>query len=901
MGQCGLLKDVAQLAPARHAEGDDRVARLGRPKVQRSLQLAGVEHHVQTPPRALEARRVGGVRLDSPAELEAFRLARNLQGVSERAFGLQLAKENAFRVPLGDDLAASRRDGAGRLTGQPIHESRREVEADFAAQRLHRQTKRPAQENAGETEQSLPAERHLAVPGQETQRAVEGQLRLLEGGGRHAVQETVLLHRKTAEAVDCRRKGRVEGAELGQDSVAHTGPSKLHVGVGGVVVKPKPLGVAVRPGLFAREDAHGAHDLSAALAQAGKAVEAATPGKVQEDGLDMIVGGMGRGNSVATRLRRRLFKEPIAGNSARLLQSHASIRSEPWNIGPATYERKVQLRAEGLAERHLAVGLGPLPMVEMRGDRVDSQAVEQVQHARGVRAAAVASQHAASARDQVGLLQMGAQALEHPTHVSSARAIESGNGSESDEPMKPDLSTSVDRLRSLARVQDRDVVREEMVGARAEDIAEGFQRLSIDEGLAILKMLDPEMAADVMVELPTETARQYLDQLPDSVLAHYLDILPPDDAADLHEELEPERFEALLEVIPREDAQEIRRLLRWPEGSVGRMMTDKFFEVSPDMTMADVLADIRNTKEDKYETVNDVYVLDENRHLVGLFSLRRAIRAAPKAAAREVMREDVVSVRAADTAEQAARTMARYGFYALPVLDDADRMVGILTGDDAQSILQEAETEDVLKLGGVSGDAEAYLSLNAWELAKRRLPWLVVLFVAEFLTGTVLRWYTDGATEEGVTGTQRLFLLAQLMPFIPLLIGAGGNSGSQVTTTITRALAIGEIKPGDYLVVMRREFGVALVVGSVLGLLGCARAYFGWGSGVQISLIVGLALPAIVIWATCFGSLLPLAAKRLGIDPAVMSAPFIATFVDATGLVIFFEIAQAILQVRFHG
>jgi magnesium transporter len=454
--------------------------------------------------------------------------------------------------------------------------------------------------------------------------------------------------------------------------------------------------------------------------------------------------------------------------------------------------------------------------------------------------------------------------------------------------MRTDEKTLVERLRSLAKIQSPDVVRQELEGVRSEDIAEAFQRMEVEEGLAVLQQLEADTAADVLVELPTEIAKAYITELPDTTLAHYLDILPMDDALELREELPDERFEALLHLIPDEDALEIRRLMQYPEDSAGRLMTEDFLEVGPEETMVDVLQRIRETPEEEYEMVNDIYVLDPARHLLGVFSLREAIRSDPNVTAEDVMDDDVVSVPPETPGEEVARQIARYGLYAMPVLDRRGRMVGIVTVDDAQEILEDAATEDVLKLGGVSGDAEAYLSLGTWQLIKRRIPWLLILFVAEFLTGTVLRHYTGTAQEGGATR------LAQLIVFLPLLIGAGGNSGSQVTTTITRALAVGEIRPHDAFLVFRREIVVALAIGACLGTIGFGRALM-WQSGFEISLTVGLALPAIVIWAATVGSVLPLGAKRLGIDPAVMSAPFITTFVDATGLIIFFEIARHVL------
>ncbi|MEQ1934810.1 MAG: CBS domain-containing protein, partial [Fimbriimonadaceae bacterium] len=306
--------------------------------------------------------------------------------------------------------------------------------------------------------------------------------------------------------------------------------------------------------------------------------------------------------------------------------------------------------------------------------------------------------------------------------------------------MRTDDRAFIDVLRSLARMDDPELMAIELEGAVPEDYAEAFQRMDTDEALAVLKLLDAETAGDVLVELPTEIAKKLIDELPDEAVAHYLDVLPMDDAVDLREELGPDRFDALLEVIPREDALEIRRLLSYPEGTAGRLMTENFVLVGPESTMTDVL-DVIRIAPDTFETVNYIYVLSSEQHLLGVLTLRRVLRSEPMQVAREVMNSEPVTVQATLEQEELARLMARYGFSAVPVLDERGRMVGIVTADDAQSVLEDAATEDVLKLGAVMGDAEAYLSLNVFQLVKRRLPWLLILFVAEFLTGAVLRRY----------------------------------------------------------------------------------------------------------------------------------------------------------------
>ena len=224
--------------------------------------------------------------------------------------------------------------------------------------------------------------------------------------------------------------------------------------------------------------------------------------------------------------------------------------------------------------------------------------------------------------------------------------------------MRTDELTFIEQLETLARANNPSAIREQLSDERPEDLADALVRLDLPDGLVILRGLEPDQAADVLIELPTETARDFSRELPDSTLAHYLDVLPMDDALDFRQEVGAERFAALLEIIPAEDAEEIRRLMDYPEDAVGRMMTEQFFEVAPETTMAEVLKDIRLSSEEKYETVNDIYVLDERQHLLGVFSLRRAIRALPDQRAGDLMNTEPVTADAYEPAEEAARRMS---------------------------------------------------------------------------------------------------------------------------------------------------------------------------------------------------------------------------------------------------
>ncbi len=439
------------------------------------------------------------------------------------------------------------------------------------------------------------------------------------------------------------------------------------------------------------------------------------------------------------------------------------------------------------------------------------------------------------------------------------------------------------KIRNALQADNASRIKHELNKIRAEDIAWLLTRLYDNDCKSILSVLDNRKTAEVLVELPTETARRYVHELPNSVLANYLTELPPDDAAGLRDEIPEERFEELLDSIPIEYSIEIRKLMEYPEGSVGRFISSNFVNADRESTIGEVIAKIQNAPEDEFETVNIVFILGSHKHLIGFIPLRRLIRHDYNTKVSQVMITDLVVARYDESAESAARILTRYGFASLPVVDERGKMLGILTADDAQEILDSAVTEDVLRLGGVSGISDAYLSESVIQIAKKRLPWLFILFIAETLTGAVLRHYG----EEGLDITPVVY-------FIPLLIGAGGNTGSQTTTTITRALALGEISHNDFFVVMIKELAIASLVGSFLGIAGFIRAHL-WGADPNLCIVVGIALPCIVLWASFISSILPLGAKKLGIDPAVMSAPFISTFVDATGLIIYMELVRSIV------
>jgi magnesium transporter len=333
--------------------------------------------------------------------------------------------------------------------------------------------------------------------------------------------------------------------------------------------------------------------------------------------------------------------------------------------------------------------------------------------------------------------------------------------------------------------------------------------------------------------------------------------------------------------------EEVERLLRYPDHTAGGIMTTEFVRLDPSMTVADALKHIRSVAREK-ESIFSCYVMEPaTGKLVGFLSLRDLVMAELQQPVSEVMRRRVITVGALDDQEVVAQKIAKYNLLAVPVVEKDGSMVGFVTVDDVIDVLTEEATEDVLKMAAVSPDAggRSYFEYPLAAIVRNRVGWLLLLFVAGSFTSAVLRHY------EG-----QLAAVVALSFFIPLLIGTGGNAGSQAVMTVIRSLALGEIGQRNAWRVVAKEATVGALLGSLIGGVAFVVARF-WGASPAIAACVGLAMLAICVWSTTVGSLIPIVAQRLGVDPAVLSAPLISTLVDATGLVIYFEIARIVLRV----
>lgn len=415
---------------------------------------------------------------------------------------------------------------------------------------------------------------------------------------------------------------------------------------------------------------------------------------------------------------------------------------------------------------------------------------------------------------------------------------------------------------------------------RPPDQAELFSELDTEDSLALLPRLHPADSADILEEMDDDLAAEIVADLPTADLVRIVDEMQPDDAADLLGDLEPEQARAVLAAM--EDPEEIRPLLLHADESAGGLMTSEFLALRRRMTAAEALQAIREWNPEA-ESIYYYYVVDAYGHLVGVLTLRELVRADPLSPLADIMETGVISVVAGTDQEEVARLTSRYGWLALPVVDAENRLIGVITVDDVMDVLEAEATEDIQRMGGAQPLERPYLDTPVLSVTQKRIGWLLLLFVTESLTGSVLRHF-EGEIQSVVA----------LSFFIPLLIGTGGNAGSQTTSTIIRALAVGDIGLKDGVYALWHELRAGLLLGLGMAVVAYFRALM-WGTTSQLAITVAVSIMAIVVWANMLGALLPLLAARLKIDPTVVSGPAMSTLVDATGLFIYFTIAGWII------
>ncbi len=445
------------------------------------------------------------------------------------------------------------------------------------------------------------------------------------------------------------------------------------------------------------------------------------------------------------------------------------------------------------------------------------------------------------------------------------------------------LETLEQRVRDALEAGDFDRLRALLATQHPADIADIIDRLDEEEEITVFRLLSPQQAADVLDETSVETTRSLVERLPAEQVADLLELMPSDDVAEILGEDVPERQQTLLAAMEREEAQEVRALLQYPPRSAGRLMTENFVRVSLDMTAAETLEHLRQV-DPEVEAISTLYALDDDGRLIGVVSLRSVIAAASTRRLWELVHTRIVSVTPETDQEEAARLVSQYDLLAIPVVEADMRMLGVVTVDDVIDVLVQESTEDVLRFGAVeSGADESYFSIPIVQAVRRRVGWLLILFLTGTLTINVLGYF-EAELEQVVA----------LAFFIPLLIGTGGNTGAQTVSTMVRGMALGEIRLSDALRVIARELSSGLLLGLMLAVVAFGFALL-LGNPLALALVVALSITAVCAWANTIGAIVPLAAQRVGLDPALVSAPLITTLVDATGLAIYLLIAQALL------
>ena len=418
------------------------------------------------------------------------------------------------------------------------------------------------------------------------------------------------------------------------------------------------------------------------------------------------------------------------------------------------------------------------------------------------------------------------------------------------------------------------------------DLAELINQLTIAEAAAAISLL-PVPRATELCDQPTMRRRAaILEQLDPARVAQILEGLSADERTDIIQKMGAHERHRVVSKLSAEIRKELEGLLQYPPHTAGGNMTTEFVRLDPSITVGEALKHIRSVAREK-ESIYACYVMEpKTNHLLGAVSLCDLVMAELEKPVTEIMRRKPITVKALDDQEAVAKKIAKYNLLAVPVLEKDESVVGFVTVDDVIDVLVEEQTEDILRMAAVEPGAldKPYFDNPILRVVRKRIGWLLLLFVAETLTGTVLRYYES-----------ELAAVVALSFFIPLLIGTGGNAGSQTVTTIIRSIALGEIRLRQAGRVLAREASTGIMIGVLIGAVAFGRALL-WGAPAPLAITVSITVLAICTWSTTVGSLIPIAAERFGVDPAVLSAPLITTLVDATGLVIYFTIAKIILH-----
>lgn len=419
----------------------------------------------------------------------------------------------------------------------------------------------------------------------------------------------------------------------------------------------------------------------------------------------------------------------------------------------------------------------------------------------------------------------------------------------------------------------------------AEIIEEIIDEISIEKAVVMYRMLPKDISVEVFSYLPVEDQVNIINVITDKEVGHIIEELSFDDMIDVLEELPANIVDKILEKTPKGERKLINTFLNYPENSAGSLMTIDYISLRKDMTVSEALSHIKSVGMDS-ETVYTCYVKDNERKLRGIVSLRTLVVSEKEELILNVMREDMIYVNVYDDQEDVSELFKKYGFLAMPVIDKEGRLVGIITIDDILDVIDEEVTEDFERMAGVidSSDQE-YLDISVWKHVKNRMPWLFLLMCSYMITGGIIQNFENVLSN-----------VIALVTYMPMLMGTGGNSGSQSATLVIRGMALDEIELSDAFRVLWKEIRISTIIGISLSALNFARIYWFDGQSALIAMTVSVSMLVIVIAAKSIGSMLPMIAKRVGIDPALVASPMISSLTDMISVVTYFLLATAILN-----
>ena len=444
------------------------------------------------------------------------------------------------------------------------------------------------------------------------------------------------------------------------------------------------------------------------------------------------------------------------------------------------------------------------------------------------------------------------------------------------------METNLEKIKDLLTNKKYNELKKILNELNSADIPGILEEFDKEDVIRIFRLLSKEQAGEAFSYMESDMREKLLEDLTDRELKSVIDELFMDDTVDLIEEMPSNVVKRILKLVNKEDRNTINELLKYPEDSAGSIMTTEFIDLKENMTAEQALKRIRKIGTDS-ETIYTCYVLTEKRILKGIINIKDILIAPKEKLIKELMETNIISANTLEDQEEVAKKFDKYDFYALPVVDNESRLVGIITVDDAINVLQDEAQEDFEKMAAITPTEEGYFETSVWKHAKNRIVWLLILMLSAAITGNILAQY------------EAAFAVAPfLVAFIPMIMGTGGNCGSQSSTLIIRGLATDEIKLKDIFRVIWKEIRVAFIVGVALAIVNAIRVIIQYRD-IQLAVVLGITLIVTTIISKVLGCVLPMLAKRLKLDPAIMAAPLITTLVDVCSILVYFQVATSIM------